>query len=235
MYKFQRNSCFVWLQSGWDAYMDMLPALLPFLLALEAVKLPNLWLIDRFHTYIWSVLYSLLILTPVSLGLNLVYIKLHRRQRAGPKDFLRGFFVFPRTIAVSLGLGLLTLGGLIAFIIPGVIIYLTYCFSEYALADKDTGIKESFALSATLTEKSRQELATVILLTVLIELLTPEIAGISGGFKNPALALDFKAWTIIGHVLKTFVFLPWLSMSMAAAYNGLLRASSRVQDEKAEG
>lgn len=214
--------------------MDMLPPLLPFLLALEACKLPSLWLIHRFHTYIWMVLYSLLILTPVSLGLTLIYIKLHRRQKAGPRDFLRGFFVYPRALAVSLALGLLTLGGLLAFIIPGVILYLTYCFSEYALADKNTGIKESFALSAALTVKSRRELAPIILLTVLIEILTPEIAGISGGFKSPALAFDFKPWTIIGHALKIFVFLPWLSMSMAAAYNGLLRAASRLQDEKAK-
>jgi len=221
----KNDSSFTWLQSGWNTYIDMLPPLLPFLLALEAFKLPNLWLIHRFHTYIWVVLYSLLILTPVSLGLNLVYIKLHRRQSAGLKDFLRGFFVYPRTLLVSLSLGLLTLGGLIAFIIPGVILYLTYCFSEYALADKNTGTKESFALSAVLTENSRGNLAPVIMLTVLMEIMTPEIAGISGSFKNPTLTFDFKLWTIIGHSLKVLVFLPWLSMSMAAAYNGLLRTA----------
>jgi len=232
MPQLQNDSSLTWLQSGWDAYMDALPRLLPFLLALEAFKLPSLWLIHRFHTYIWGLLYSLLILTPVSLGLSLVYIKLHRRQSAGVRDFLRGFFVYPRAMAVSLSLGLLTLGGFIAFIVPGVILYLTYCFSEYALADKNTGVKESFALSARLTAASRGQLAVVILLTVLIEILTPEITGISGGFKNPALASDFKPWTIIGHALKIFVFLPWLAMSMAAAYNRLLRT---VNIERVEG
>ena len=212
--------------------MDMLPRLLPFLLALEAFKLPNLWLIHRFHTYIWGLLYSLLVLTPVSLGLNLVYIKLHRRQSAGVRDFMRGFFVYPRAIAVSLSLGLLTLGGLIAFIIPGIIVYLTYCLSEYALADKNTGVKESFSLSARLTAANRGQLAAVVILIILIEILAPEAIGISGGFKNPALAFDFKPWTVVGHALKIFVFLPWLSMSMAAAYNRLLRTIA--QGEKTD-
>ncbi|HAF94724.1 MAG: hypothetical protein A2021_02745 [Elusimicrobia bacterium GWF2_52_66] len=223
----QDNSSLSWLKSGWDAYMDMLPRLLPFLLALEVFKIPSLWLIHHFHTYTWSLIYSLLILTPVSLGLNLVYIKLHRRQSAGVRDFLRGFFIYPRSLAVSLSLGLLTLGGLIAFIVPGIILYLTYCLSEYALADKNTGIKESFALSARLTAASRGQLASVILLIVSIEILAPEIAGISGGFKNSDLKFDFKSWTMIGHALKDLVFLPWLNMSMAAAYNRLLRTLPR--------
>ena len=63
------------------------------------------------------------------------------------------------------------------------------------------------------------------MLTVLIELMVPEAAGVTGVFKNPSLSLDFKPWTIAGHALKIFVFLPWLSMSMAAAYNRLLQTA----------
>jgi hypothetical protein len=125
-------------------------------------------------------------------------------------------------LAVSVGLGLLTLGGLLAFVVPGVLFYLTYCFSEYLAVDRRTGIKESFALSRGLAEGWRRRLLPIAMLMLALNLFAPEVAIVSDPFKNPAASLDLRPWTVAAYLLKTFVFTPWLGLAMARAYVFLL-------------
>ena len=162
------------------------------------------------------------VLTPVAAGLNLVYIKITRGSGARFLDLFSAFPIYHRALAVSLGLGFMTMGGALLLIVPGIIIYLTFCFSEYAVVDRRTGIKESFELSAKLTEGWKSRLFIIFTLIMLVNVLVPDIYVVTGGLKNPSASLDLKPWTVAAAALKTLVFLPWLSLAMARAYNFLL-------------
>lgn len=219
-----------WLTGAWDDYTAGFFALLPVLLLQAAVAAGGLPLINRWHSLLPAAAYALLVTTPVSLGCVLVYIRMARGGPARLADLFGAFPVYHRALAVSVGLGLLTLGGLLAFVLPGVILYLTFCFSEYLAVDRRSGIKESFVLSRALAEGWRRRLLPIAMLTLALNLFAPEIAVVSDPFKNPAVSLDLRPWTVAAYLLKTFVFAPWLGLAMARAYVFLLAAPPEAQE-----
>jgi hypothetical protein len=216
------KQAFSWLARAWDDYAGNLPLLLPVLLFQAAIAAGSFFLISRFHSLLPALPYMLFVVTPVATGANLLYIKIARGGGARFTDLFSAFPVYHRAIAVSAVLGLVTMGGAILLIIPGVVLYLAYCFSEYAVVDRRTGIKESFALSAAITEGWKSRLLVPFSLIVLINVFVPDIYLVTGPLKNPSASLDLKPWTIAAAALKTLVFLPWLCLAMARAYNFLL-------------
>jgi hypothetical protein len=213
-----------WLTGAWDDYVDGFPYLLPVLLLQTAISSGSFYLMHRFHSMLAAAPYILLVVTPVSTGAALVYINMARGRRARPADLFGAFPVYHRAIAISLWLGCLTLGGLVALVLPGIILYLTYCFSEYAVVDRRTGIKESFTLSRALTEGWKRRLFPILMLMALVNFFAPDFVQVTGSFTAPAVSLDLKPWNLAGALLKILVFLPWLSLAMARAYNFLLTA-----------
>lgn len=211
-----------WIKGAWDDYLNGLPVLLPVLLTMVAASVPSMWLIRQYHSYLPAGAYMLLALLPLEVGSNLVYIRLARGEKASFKDLFSAFPLYPRALAAGLGLGLLTLGGVIAFVVPGIILYLTYGFCTYALVDKRCGLKESFTFSRLMTEGWRTRLLVVFSLIITVNFFAPEVAYVSGSLKSPELAFSFKPWTVISSLLKTFVFVPWLNLAMARAYVFLL-------------
>jgi len=219
-----------WLTGAWDDYTAGFFALLPVLLLQAAIASGGLPLINKWHSLLPAAAYALLVTTPVSLGCVLVYIRMARGGPARLADLFGAFPVYHRVLAVSVGLGLLTLGGLLAFVLPGVLLYLTYCFSEYLVVDRRTGIKESFALSRTLAEGWRRRLLPIAMLMLVLNLFAPELARVSDPFKNPEVSLDLRPWTVAAYLLKNFVFMPWLGLAMARAYVFLLSCPPAAQE-----
>lgn len=213
-----------WLTGAWDDYLTGLPLLAPVLLVQAALAAGSFALIRHFHSLLAAVPYMIFVLTPLAAGTNLVYIKIARGSGARFTDIFSAFPVYRRALAVSLGLGVMTMGGVVLFIIPGVVIYLAYCFAEYAVVDRRTGIRESFELSAAITDGWKTRLLPVFTLILLVHVLVPDIFAITGPLKDPSAALGLKPWTVAAAALKAFVFLPWLTLAMARAYNFLLSA-----------
>lgn len=211
-----------WISGAWDDYVDGLPVLLPVLLAVAAASLPSMWLLRKYHSFLPSAVYMLLVLLPLEIGANLVYIRLARREKASFTDLFSAFPLYPGALIAGAGLGLLTLGGMIAFVVPGIILYLTYGFSLYALVDRRCGVREAFAVSREITEGWRTRLFVVLSLVVAVNYFTPEAVYVSGPLKNPELSFSLKPWILVSTFLKTFVFVPWLELAMARAYVYLL-------------
>lgn len=228
------RAALAWFSAAWDDYVNSLPLLLPVLLTQALISAGSFYILGRWQSIYAAMPYMLLVVTPVTTGANLVYIKLARGSGARFTDLFSAFPVYPRALAVSVALGLLTTGGALMFIIPGVILYLTYVFSEYAVVDRRTGIKESFLLSAAVTRGWKTRLLPVVLLTIVISYAAPDIYIISGGFSNPSTSLDLRPWTIASSALKTLVFLPWLNLAMARAYNLLLSLPPEREEAPAE-
>lgn len=217
-----------WLTRAWDDYAANFPLLLAVLLAQAALSAGSFYLITRFHSILAALPYMFLVLIPVGTGINLFYIKIARGAGARFADLFSAFPVYHRAVGVNLALGLLVMGGALMLIVPGLIIYLTYCFSEYAVVDRRTGVKESFELSARLTEGWKTRLFVLLTLILLVNFLVPDIYVVSGKLNDPSVTLDLKPWTVAAAALKTLVFLPWLGLAMARAYNFLLLPPSPV-------
>lgn len=212
---------FAWFTQAWDDYTGGFLWLLPVLIAQTAANAGVFWLVHHYHSLVQAAAFMLLVVTPLSTGAVLVYINIARSGRARFRDLFSAFPVYHKALAINAGLGLMTLAGLLAFILPGIAIYLTFCFSEYFLLDRRAGINESFRLSGALTLGWKTRLFPVLCLTLLVT-ATPDIAVISDPLKKPEVLLDLRAWIVTAAVLKTLVFLPWLNLVMARAYNFLL-------------
>jgi len=214
-----------WLTCAWDDYADNFLFLLPVLLTQTALSAGAFYLIWRYHSLLAAAPYMLFVTTPIATGANLVYIKVARGGGGARfRDLFSAFPVYHRALAVSLWLGVITMGGALLLVVPGVMFFLAYGFSEYAVVDRRTGIKESFQLSAIITDGWKSRLLFVFTLLLLVNLMGPDIFVITGPLKSPSASLNLKPWVLTAAALKTLVFLPWLSLAMARAYNFMLRA-----------
>lgn len=210
-----------WFTGAWDDYLNGLPAVLPVVLAQALAAAGTFFIVRSTHSFLYALPYMFFVLTPLTLGCNLFYIRL-ARGAGSFTDLFGAFPVYPRALAVSLLLGLASAAGTLLLVLPGVVVYLTYAFSEYAVVDRRTAVRDSFNLSAALTYGWRTRIFPVFLLAGLVNFLVPDVYVISGPFKSPQAALDLKPWTIAAAALKTLVFLPWLGLAAARAYNFLM-------------
>jgi len=213
---------FRWFTLAWDDYVGALPVLIPVVLTQALASAGSFYIIHRWHSLPAAAAYMLLVVTPLATGLNLVYIKIARGSGARYADLFGAFPVYHRAVAVSVLLSLAAMGGALLLIIPGIIIYLTFIFSEYAVVDRRTGVRESFRLSAAITYGWKTRLFPVFTLALLITAMVPDIYVVTGPFKTPSASLALKPWTVAAAALKTFVFLPWIGLALARAYNLLL-------------
>lgn len=224
-----------WLGLAWNDYLDGFASLFPVLLTLTLLNAPAFYIVHRWHSYLPALPYVLLLLAPLATGSNLVYIKLARGEKAPFPDLFSAFPVYHRALAVTLWLGTITACGTMLFILPGLIIYSTYCLSEYAVVDRRTGIEESFKLSAAMTPGWRGVLGFLVLLTIMIDIVAPNPVYITGKLAEPVVKLELKPWILIAFCLKTFVFIPWLHLAMARIYNTLSRKFPAQPPEAAAG
>jgi hypothetical protein len=222
-----------WFLAAWDDYLNGLPLLLPVILALSLLSAGSFYIIHRTHSFLYALPYMFFVVTPFTLGANLVYIKLVRGG-ARLADLFSAFPVYHRGLAVSLLLGAATAAGTLLLIVPGIIVYLTYAFSEYAVVDRRTGVKESFEFSAAITQGWKTRVFPVFLLAALVNFMVPDIFVVTGPMKNPSASLDLKPWTIAAAALKSLVFLPWLSLALARAYNCLIAPAPAPSPEPAD-
>ncbi|MDA8244220.1 MAG: hypothetical protein M0025_08895 [Elusimicrobia bacterium] len=222
-----------WFTGAWDDYVSRLPLVLAVTLTQAALSAGTFLIISRTHTMLTSLPYMLLVITPVTVGANLVYIKIARGTGGAYGDLFSAFPVYHRAVAVSLLLGLATTGGALLLVLPGVIVYLTYMFSEFAVVDLRGGVKESFAVSAAATDGWKVRLFPLLMATAAINFVVPDIYVIKG-FRHSQASLDLRPWTVTASVLKDLVFLPWLNMAAARAYAFLLPAALRTGRPAAE-
>jgi uncharacterized membrane protein len=212
-----------WLALAWNDYFDSLPRLLPLLLLAGLLSAPVYWLVHRYHSYVYALPYALLLVAPLTAGMNMLYIRGARGQKPGLKDLFSAFPVYTRALAVTIWLGTLVGGGALLFVLPGLIMYSIYGFSELLVVDRRCGVREAFSLSAALTENRRLLVGLFGLLLGLLEVGVPNAVYFSGKMTAPEVKLDLRHWALLAFALKSLVFAPWLHFALARIYDDALR------------
>ena len=226
----EENLTYIWLNEGWDSYLDNIRHILPAVVAFHILTTLPATLIWKYFDNRWyAIPYELFIAAPLTIGMNLFFINIARGRIAEYGDIFKGFSMFLNVIGVSIVFGLIVAGGFLMFIVPGVIWGIMYGFAQYAVIDRKTGVKDSFSYSAMITYGYKHNLLFIFLLWMTIEILAPGVITSTGGLRHPNLALDVKPWVITSFVLKTFIFLPWLDMAMAKAYIRLVKNKETEQ------
>jgi uncharacterized membrane protein len=95
-----------------------------------------------------------------------------------------------RFVGLSIVVGLLTVGGLILFIVPGVIIFRRYFLAVYYLVDEDISITEAMNRSASDSKPISYSIWSIIGVTLLLAI--PSILPVIGSVISTALALFYS-------------------------------------------
>lgn len=218
----------IWMKEGWDYCLDNFHRVLPAVIAYQVLAVMPALLIWKYFDNRWyAMVWELLAGGPLTVGLNLFFIRLARDGRADYGDIFRGFAVFPRACAVPFLYGLIVTGGLIMLVVPGIVWGLAFIFAQYAVLDRKTGIRDSLRFSSTVTYGFKERLFPLALLRASLETLTPGIVTAYGSILHLHLAFDLKPWVITSFALKTLVFLPWLDLALAGAYVALVKHHER--------
>lgn len=235
-----------WFSLAWDDLLNNLPLVSAAALAQALISAFAFYLLHSWRSGVPAAAFLLLVATPVAVGANLFYVKLVRGAGAGLSDLFSAFPVYHRAVPVSVlldscaallavpalaalsyfsaGAPLLAMLAVPLLTVPAVSFYLAYAFSEYAVVDRRTGVRESFTLSSSITAGWKGRLFPLFTLFLLINVFAPDVFTVKGGLKNLEVSLDLRPWTVASSALKTLVFLPWLNLALARAYCLLLTA-----------
>lgn len=104
-------------------------------------------------------------------GLIRIAFDIHDKDASSVSELFSGWQFLIKGIAVSFLYYLMVFGGLLLFVIPGIIAGVTFGLALYILIDKNCGIIESFKESARLTYGSRKHIFGLILILITLRQL----------------------------------------------------------------
>lgn len=175
----------------------------------------------------WAVTAAFAIISPVwSVGAYAMVNAMLGGEKASPR---RGFDMFPlifRAFLINLIRGALTILGLIAFIVPGVIIALCYSMSDYLLArNPDLGVLDALRQSRRLMRARKGRLLCLSLSFIGWALLMSAGAGVLANF----MALPFGGGNAASYIQPLLTLVP---LALLNAYIYTSRAAFYADAER---
>lgn len=160
---------------------------------------------------------------------QIFYIRLGLKNFENPRAIsfgeikLASFSLIVRLVVVQLVFVLLVMLGAILFIIPGIIIALSYFFVTEVLIDQDTSAKKVFRISEKLTEGVKWSLLGYTMIIGLIGVIATALNWYYFGFSKP-----LPLWANLLQVAySSFIVTPLVSQSSVYLYKDL-----KMQEEE---
>lgn len=141
------------LREGFDAFTRRLPLLMGAWLVILACQQVIDLLIPDSMMLVESVI-SMIVLAPLYAGQHLLALKVVRREPVVFKELFTGRSNLGPIVLAYLLVGLLTLLGFVAFIIPGIIVALMYSFVLIRFLDPDEKTR-AVKISEAMSESTR--------------------------------------------------------------------------------
>lgn len=104
----------------------------------------------------------------IDMGLIKIGLDFVKKEKSEIKELFLQYTKFWKYLGGMIVYGLIVLGGLILFIIPGIIWAIKYQFFGYFIVEKGTGIKESLKKSGEITKGVKWNLLKFNILLILI-------------------------------------------------------------------
>ena len=115
---------------------------------------------------------NILITAPFNVGLALFFINVSRKSNPQINDMFKGFNSYGAALGANLLLILIVIGGLLLFIIPGIIWAIQYSMVNYIIADDpNCGGNESLVRSRKMMSGHKMKMFTFMLRSLGIVLL----------------------------------------------------------------
>ncbi len=106
----------------------------------------------------------------IGIGQALFFLKIARGQDAALGDIFTGGPFFLNILLASILVGLICLVGLVALIVPGIVLSLMFSQFYYLILDRNVGVLDSLSLSKELTNGNKMTLFVIGVLAVFLML-----------------------------------------------------------------
>lgn len=148
---------------------------------------------------------TLLLAGPMQLGLNIYFLKIANQQQHGIENFIEGFKPLLNVLLVYFSIVILTMVGLLLFIVPGFIIAIGLSMTYFIMAEHpEIAFTDALQESWKLTDGHKWELFL--------------------------LNLRFIPWYLLGLlclIVGIFVVIPWHQTTLAMYYEHLKNQSAK--------
>jgi len=128
----------------------------------------------------------------IQVGMTIFYLKLARGQPAEVRDIFSGGPYLLPYLGVSILLGLMVTAGMLACVVPGVLLALMFYPCTYLVIDRDASVGESFGLARQATEGNKMSLFLLMLVAMGISMIAGFVpCGIGHLFAMPLMMLIY--------------------------------------------
>lgn len=204
-----------WFSRGWNTYKSN-----PRVIIGASVTFTVASLISVFIPPPVSLLFTYVVLPSVLVGYLSLCLKLVRGQDADIFNILDGFSRFGGSVFTFLLYTLIVTAGSFLLVIPGVVWAVKYFPCLFAVLDRSLSAGESIRFSGKITNGYKFKLFTMGLVILLMILLCLPLAlGLQGVGANNGRSLMTVG--IILYLVDVVLLGPWVTASMAAAYDSL--------------
>ena len=231
-----------WISRGWSTYTDKAEILAGGAVILFVFS--RLLDLVRLAPYGRLILFlAQLVFIPVmAAGWLHLCLRVIRGDDARSRDIFRGFLRFNAAWETGLRVSLVSFLGAILFVVPGIILYLKYCLSLFAVMDSNVSAEkgwnlgivlvkpramerqlsasEALRFSGRITKGHKRRLLGVFALQILLWFVTwPFSLGLY--YWGNGLSMVLVAVGLVPYVAYSLVIVPWLGATYAAAYDSL--------------
>ncbi len=216
-----------WLSRGWASYKRDPVPLIGGTLVLTAFAVATSSIDAVFDTSA-GLIASLVVGPAFYAGWCFLCLKHIRGEETWVTDVLTGFARFGTVFLTWVSLFFIVLFGLFLFIIPGIYWSCKFGLSLFPVMEKGVPPQDALRISGRITEGHVGKIFCMALLIVVLSFLSvPFYVGLGGrGFESDP---ELVAAGFLPYILNLLVISPWLGVSIAAAYDDLIKAAGKEE------
>ncbi|MFW6035097.1 MAG: hypothetical protein ACOCRZ_02455 [Halothermotrichaceae bacterium] len=155
-----------WLSQGWSAFVKrpLTIIFLSILMGLNGTLLIYLFNTGLIALSIFLLIIEFITLPVLSAGICYFLLLLVRKKETSIEDIFTGFSSYGTILLTASLLMVISTGGFLLLIIPGIIWALKYMMSLIAIIDKDYTFEEAVSYSAKITKGHKGKLFLLVLI-----------------------------------------------------------------------
>ena len=215
-----------WFSRGWRVFRERPMPIIGGTVIYTALGLGIVWVGSRVILpggSVWiSNLYNMTVGPVMMVGYWYLCLKLLRGQQASSRDVFSAFPRFRAAWVTNLLFTLITIGGFVLLVVPGIVWSLKYGLSFFAVMDRRLSARQAIRLSGQLTKGYKGRLCLFYLLVFLLALPAGLFSlGLTGVQVGPLSSGSLTTIGLLSLLLWVGVIGPWVGLAAAAAYDSL--------------
>ncbi len=217
-----------WLSRGWKTFKSQPKAIILASVILNLIAMPMFFsvviptaAVPIWGWVVWAFIYFLLLFPILWVGWCALLLKAVRGSRVTALDLFSGFSRFGPAWGTGIRITLMLYGGIILLIVPGVIWWLKYFCSLFAVTDRRLSPAEAIRFSGKITQGHKVKLFGVFLIEAAPTILALPFSHPWQSHREQWGLTPLAIWVVL-QLISALIITPWTCAANASAYDSLI-------------